>query len=359
MNFDTTSYSVSWFKDRYVEGTLIIAPPYQRRPVWGLRQKAKLIESILLDVPIPELFIDQTTDENGKSRFSIVDGQQRTRAVLQFVGLDNDPLEQEYNNFSLETLDKDSPWKDKTFKDLTGDERKHIFGYKFSIRNLYNASELELRDTFKRINEYLTKLNDQELRNATYSGPFVKLVAQAADDPFWSDNKFFSAANVRRMKDLQYTSELLIGLAYGPQGGSARAIDEHYSYFEEYEDEVPDQKDIWERFTFAIQFIRILFPEIDKAGRFKNTVDFYSLFIAIGALKKAGKAFPTSTKALTSLRTEVLEFSTQVDKSLTNPHTTGSTAARKYARAVEKGVTDKSRRAVRHEALLTVLEKHI
>ena len=46
MKFDVTSYAVSWFKDRYNEETLTIKPPYQRRPVWGLRQKVKLIESV-------------------------------------------------------------------------------------------------------------------------------------------------------------------------------------------------------------------------------------------------------------------------------------------------------------------------
>jgi hypothetical protein len=59
MKFDVDSYAITWFKDRYTEESLEIKPPYQRRPVWGLRQKVKLIESILLKLPIPELFIDE------------------------------------------------------------------------------------------------------------------------------------------------------------------------------------------------------------------------------------------------------------------------------------------------------------
>ena len=144
MDFDVTSYAVSWFKDRYNEETLTIKPPYQRRPVWGLRQKVKLIESVMLHLPIPELFIDETTDDEGKTPFAIIDGQQRTRAVLQFMGLDRDPLEQEYNDFALDTLESDSPYKDKTFKDLTSPERKAFFSYKFSIRTLYNPSDLDI-----------------------------------------------------------------------------------------------------------------------------------------------------------------------------------------------------------------------
>src|SRR5258708_28738169 len=108
MKFDVVPYAIGWIKDRYTDETLSIKPPYQRRPVWGLRQKAKLIESVLLELPIPELFLDETTDDEGKTRFAIIDGQQRTRAVLQFLGLDRDPLEQEYNDFELDTLDSDS-----------------------------------------------------------------------------------------------------------------------------------------------------------------------------------------------------------------------------------------------------------
>jgi hypothetical protein len=358
MKFDVDSYAITWFKDRYNEETLEIKPPYQRRPVWGLRQKAKLIESILLKVPIPELFIDESTSSEGETSFAMIDGQQRTRAVLQFLGLDRDPLEQEYNNFALETLDTDSPWKDKTFKDLTGEERKEFFSYKFSVRTLYNPSDLEVRDTFKRINEYLTKLNDQELRNATYSGRFVQLVSECADNPFWTDNKLFRTANIRRMKDLQFLSELLIGVGFGPQAGSGSAIDEYYSLYEEYGDQIPEETDIMDRYNYALTLIMAIFPDFSKAGRFKNLTDFYSLFVAIAAIKRERKSLPTSAKGLSKLRSELLTFSDAVDGRLSNPQKTAPLNIAKYARAIEKGVSDKSRRSTRHEVLVDLLSEH-
>jgi hypothetical protein len=76
------------------------------------------------------------------------------------------------------------------------DERKDFFSYKFSIRTLYNPSDVEVRDTFKWINQYLTKLNDQELRNATYSGPFVALVETLANNKFWTTQGFFRTSHV-------------------------------------------------------------------------------------------------------------------------------------------------------------------
>jgi len=360
MKFDVVPYAINWLKDRYVDETLTIRPPYQRRPVWGLRQKVKLMESILLKLPIPEIFIDENTDENGKAAFAIVDGQQRTRAVLQFLGLDRDPLEQDYNNFTLETLDKESPWKDKSFKDLSVDERKEFFGYKFSVRTIYNPSDLEVRDTFKRINEYLTKLNEQELRNATYSGPFVKLVKDCSDDQFWTEQAFFSNAQIRRMKDLQFVSELLIGTAFGPQAGSGTAIDEHYSNYEEYDDEIPNQNDIVKRYEYAMGSVQALFPDFSTAGRFKNLADFYTLFVALAVLKRERKTVPASAKGLTNLRNALLEFADLVDKRLAEPAVRKAhEEVVKYARAVEKGVNDKARRSARHSALVSVLADHV
>ena len=358
MDFDVTSYAVSWLKDRYNEANLTIRPPYQRRPVWGLRQKVKLIESILLRLPIPELFIDETTDDEGKTRFAIIDGQQRTRAVLQFMGLDRDPLEEDYNDFALDTLESDSPYKDKTFKDLSSTERKRFFSYKFSIRTLYNPSDLEVRDTFKRINQYLTKLNDQELRNATYSGPFVSLVETLANNQFWNDQGFFRTSHIRRMKDLQYVSELVIGVVAGPQGGSTKIVDEYYSNFEDYKDEIPNEDDIKEQYEKALGTIEVIFPDLKKAGRFKNLADFYSLFVAIAALNREDVEFPDSGRGLGALREALLEFSHEVDQRLGNPKAHVSDPAIKYARYVEKGVNDKSRRSARHKALTSVLEKH-
>lgn len=357
MDFDVTSYAVSWFKDRYNEKTLTIKPPYQRRPVWGLRQKVKLIESILLHLPIPELFIDETTDDEGQTRFAIIDGQQRTRAVLQFIGLDRDPLEQDYNDFALDTLDSDSPFKDKTFKDLSSSERKAFFSYKFSIRTLYNPSDLEVRDTFKRINQYLTKLNDQELRNATYSGPFVSLVETLANNKFWNEQGFFRTSHVRRMKDLQYVSELVIGVVAGPQGGSTKVIDEYYSNFEDYKDEIPNEDDIKDQYEETLETIKTIFPDLKKAGRLKNLADFYSLFVAVAALKRDDVELPDSGKGLSALRETLSEFSAEVDRRLSNPKAHVSDPAIKYARAIEKGVNDKSRRSARHKALTEVLEK--
>ncbi len=97
MDFDSSMQSISWLRDRYREGSLEIKPPFQRRPVWTANQKCYLVESILLGLPVPEIYVQQITTADGDTTYAVVDGQQRVRTVLQFIGFDEDPDEQEHN----------------------------------------------------------------------------------------------------------------------------------------------------------------------------------------------------------------------------------------------------------------------
>src|SRR4051812_10357924 len=99
-------HSISWFQEQYKLGRLELRPPFQRKPVWSDKQRCVLIESILLDIPVPELYIQVIQDDEGGEIFGVVDGQQRLRTILQFVGLERD-IDQEgddNNNFSLDQL---------------------------------------------------------------------------------------------------------------------------------------------------------------------------------------------------------------------------------------------------------------
>ena len=65
MRFESGAQTISWFQKEYREGTITLRPPYQRKPVWAARQKCYLIESILYGIPVPEIFVHETTTETG------------------------------------------------------------------------------------------------------------------------------------------------------------------------------------------------------------------------------------------------------------------------------------------------------
>lgn len=161
MIFDSTVQTIGWFRDRYKEGNLIIKPPFQRKPVWVARQKCYLVESILQDLPVPEIYIQLTTTEEGQTTYAVVDGQQRIRTVLQFVGSEEDPEEAVFNKFVLDKLNPESNWFNASFAGLTSDQKKAFYGYKFAVRTLGTDDDEEVRDMFRRLNKFLTPLKAQ------------------------------------------------------------------------------------------------------------------------------------------------------------------------------------------------------
>jgi hypothetical protein len=354
MKHSSRFQAISWFQDHYKAGRLELRPPFQRKPVWTDKQRSFLIESVLMDIPIPEVYVQVTQTDDGSEQYGVVDGQQRLRTILQFVGIERDKDQEEdedHNLFALEKLPETSLYKDKTFADVTGEARKRFFQYEICVRNLYTEDRRIVEDVFKRLNKFTLPLKPQELRNATYHGAFAKLSELLADDEYWAVNRIISPAAIRRMADIEMMSDLLIGLIHGPQGGSAKIIDQYYEQYEQYEDEFPEQTRIKRRFGRVLATIQGLFPEIAET-RWGNRADFYSLFVVLGTLLQHYKL---STKSENPLAAKLLEFAGEVDERLEQPTAKTSGESKEYARAIEKGSNDKARRADRQEALVAVI----
>src|SRR5690606_12311221 len=79
---------LSWFVAEYKNRTLKLTPRYQRNPIWSIGQKCFLIDSLISGCPIPQVFINIMTKGSGSTRktiYEVVDGQQRLRAILEFM----------------------------------------------------------------------------------------------------------------------------------------------------------------------------------------------------------------------------------------------------------------------------------
>jgi len=312
-----------------------------------------------MDVPIPEVYVQVTQANDGTEQYGVVDGQQRLRTILQFVGIESDKDQErgeDINRFALESLPDDSPYKDRVFADMSIDERKSFFRYEICVRFLYTDNLREVEDVFKRLNKYTLPLKPQELRNATFHGPFAKLSERLADDEYWAVNRIIKPAAIRRMGDIEMMSDLLIGLLHGPQGGSAKIIDGYYDHYEQYEqldEEFPEQTLVTRLFATTLGAVQAIFPKISEVPRWGNRADFYSLFVALGNLFRQYNLAGTKVRPLAR---ELAKFATEVDASLED--SSDSQAAEpsyKYARAIEKGSNDKARRTDRHEVLVEMI----
>ena len=354
MKFTSTLHPISWFREHYSNGRLEIKPPFQRRPVWTLKQKCYLIETILLELPIPEIYVQRSVTVDGEETFAVVDGQQRIRSILQFIGSETDKDELEFNGFTLDRLESTSKWRGLSLVDLVDEQRKTFFSYEFTVRYLYTESDDATKDVFRRLNKYLTPLKPQELRNATYSGPFTRLAERFADDEYWADNKIITAAAIRRQGDVEFVAELLIGTLHGPQGGAAYIIDEYYANYEDY-DEFPNQRSAAFTFRRTLEFVRDIFPNVREL-RWSNKTDFYTMFVVFANLFR-NKSLARKDRA--RLKRVVAAFATEANDRSTNDNATVSEEATSYVRAVQRGANDKARRAARHEALSAVIKREL
>jgi Protein of unknown function DUF262 len=337
---DFTRRSITQIKKHWDAGELEIHPPFQRNPVWSDKQKSLLIDTILRGYPIPELYVHEYVNEKGEERFVIVDGQQRIRACLEFIE----------GEFALSDPE-DSQWFDKTFDELSPEDKQQIFSYNFMVRQLPVLPETQMVDIFKRINRNTVSLNKQELRHATYWGEFIRCAETIADDPLWEDLRIFSANDIRRMSDAEFISELIIGFLHGIQNKKS-TIDKYYVL---YEKEFEQRKEVERVFRITLSELRGVLVPISNS-RWRKKSDFYSLFLAIAPhlnqMSLSSNQRSRLTKALDV-------FGTSVDAYLRNKEAGRSPAVKKYADAVERAATDLANREARHAVLDEIIRKAI
>lgn len=333
----TTHRTLSWFNKAFQREELELSAPFQRNPVWTDSQKAYLIDTILQGLPIPELYMQDVVDESGNEKHVVVDGQQRIRACLDFI----------QGEYSLLGDDIQSRWRGWKFEDLSPDEKQIVFGYKFVVRILPSMLEEDLRRIFARLNRNVVALNHQELRNATYWGPFIRTIQGMADeDIFWSESGLFSANDHRRMLDHEFISELAVAFLHGPQNKK----DKLDAYYQLHEQEFEDRDELVSAFRTTTGEIMKILPEL-RNTRWRKKSDFYTLFLTL--VQKVNE-FPLSSDQRSRWRKRIDEMAVQVD-SLTKLEEEQWGAANpeavKYARNVARAASDRASRIARQEAL--------
>lgn len=336
---NTTNHTVSWFEKRFRADELTLKAPFQRNPVWTDRQKAYLIDTILHGYPIPELYMQEFTDENGSDRHVVVDGQQRVRACLEFLD-------------GAYTLDgRDSPdWADFSFDDLSAEQKKQVYGYNLVVRVLPEMPQDELRAMFARLNRNVVALNPQELRHATYWGPFIKTMEDIADQELWGEFGVFTPNDVRRMLDVEFVSELAVAVLHGMQN-KKQTLEKFYGI---YESEFDQEARIRSVFRETLGELRMVLPDL-VTTRWRKKSDFYTLFLVFA---EHLVALPLSREQRALASEALRTFAASVDSLLTldaKPHGQDPLAI-DYAQAVERAASDLQNRVTRRDAVSKLLE---
>lgn len=149
-------------------------PHFQRKYVWTNRLASLLIESILLNIPIPPCYFSQ----NQNFELDVIDGQQRIFSIFRFME----------NQFSLTSLEVISEINGKHFYELDAKLQKKIETHTLRSVIITNDSHPKIQfDVFERLNSHTVPLNAQEIRNCMYRGNLNDLLGELAEYKPWLD----------------------------------------------------------------------------------------------------------------------------------------------------------------------------
>jgi hypothetical protein len=187
---------------RLREGELDLSPDFQRRAnIWDERSKSSLIESILLRIPIPSLYVSE--DEKGD--YTVVDGLQRLCAIAHFVDVAalNKAVKAGLNPLRLTGLQSLRSYNRGTFAELPRPLQRRISETELTLHIIRASTPEDVKfNIFSRINQGGLPLTAQEIRNAIYKGAWrdrVRGLAQSEEFLRATENKI----NKERMEDME------------------------------------------------------------------------------------------------------------------------------------------------------------
>lgn len=280
-----------WIVDNFRNQLLVVDNSFQRNYVWLTKHQISLIETILLGYAIPEIYLWMTDTDptTGDTKYSIVDGQQRIGAVFDYI-------DGKYALRSAYLSEKNAEYANLYFKDLSDELKKRIWSYSFTVRQLpQDVSREEIVKMFLRLNSTDKSLNPQELRNAEFNGEFLDNAQKISKLDFWKKHKIFSDDSIRRMKDIQFISSLLIFLRDGIESElNQTAINKMYDLYNEEYNEKKNDYDTVVSILNEIQCVIDDDPNTLKA--LSKTTHFYTLFTLTYIIVSDGLHFSNDQK---------------------------------------------------------------
>ncbi|MEW6413074.1 MAG: DUF262 domain-containing protein [Candidatus Zixiibacteriota bacterium] len=202
--------AVSDLVDMIRSQDLVLDPDYQRNYIWDNKRASLLVESVLLNVPIPVIYVAE--DDDGK--WVIVDGLQRLNSLRRY-------FDNEYKLRNLEILDD----LNKTqFSNLNPKARRLLKNGILRVIVIKAESHPEIKyDIFQRLNRGAVSLNEQELRNCMYRGEFCNLLKELREYP-----PFLKAIGIEKPHKRYYDTELILRFlalqsSYSPSEGKVTA----------------------------------------------------------------------------------------------------------------------------------------
>lgn len=168
-----------------MQGDTVTIPEFQRRYVWTDRQASRLVESLIIQCPIPVIYMNQERDET----FSVIDGNQRLISLRRFME----------GKFSLSGLTSYPELSGLKYSQLDPRFQRHISNRVLRCTVILKETHPQVKfDVFERLNTGAVALTRQEIRHGLYFGPLMEAAAKIATN--LKLERHFSARKDKRMK---------------------------------------------------------------------------------------------------------------------------------------------------------------
>lgn len=202
VHYDITSYGI----DFDVEGLVkrlkrdaIVVPDYQRKFVWKQPESSRFIESLLLGLPVPGIFLAQ---ESSTGKMNVIDGQQRLLSLLYFFDGYFKPKKDSVTNRVFQLIGVQKPYDGLTYSRLSQADRENLNNCVIHAtvikQDSPNDGDTSMFHIFGRLNSGGRRLTPQEIRTAVYHGTLIEILKSVNSNAIW--RKIFGPEN-DRMKD--------------------------------------------------------------------------------------------------------------------------------------------------------------
>lgn len=196
VDYTIREYPIEVLVPKYLKGAEdgtneIFVPDYQRSFVWSEKQQSRFIESVMIGLPVPYLFVADVgaEEEELSGRLEIVDGTQRIRTLTAYLT----------NKLRLEQLTKLDALNGTTIDDLLPSRRRRFLRTTIRLIELTEKADEEMRrDMFDRINSGGEPLNPMEVRRGVLKGTFLTFISHLADDPTLREIAPLSPSSIKR-----------------------------------------------------------------------------------------------------------------------------------------------------------------
>ncbi|MCK5507671.1 MAG: DUF262 domain-containing protein [Desulfobacterales bacterium] len=281
-----TTQDISWFLDLHTNDQLDLDPSYQRRSIWSPKDRRFFLDTIFRGYPSPSIFLHKQVAK-GKTVYSVVDGKQRLETILRFA----------QDKIAIDKNFGDTRLAGKKWKTIKSDETlaRQFWDYVLPVEftNIIKDTNL-VKEVFDRLNRNSRRLVEQELRHAKYDGWFITFVERESESSDWKELGIVTTARAKRMRDVQFLSELLIILLKGKVSGfDQNEITEYYADYDDLTDlDIQfDEEDLKQQFETARKYLLDMEREASIITKYAR--DFTNLYSLWGVVSLHNDRLPS------------------------------------------------------------------